>query len=228
MVTGRPGDPARRCRRGRSRRRSSSASCALGRPLRVKLGVDPSRPDLHAGSAVVLRKLRQFQERGTRRGADRRRLHGAGRRSVRARSETRPLPVRGGGRGQRRAYSRPGGQVLDPGGPRFGTTREWLEPMGMAGRAAPDGVHHGRADARTRRLRHALRAGPADLDRWSSCTRSSRAMDSVAVEADVELGGTDQTFNLLDGSGPAARVRPGAAGRAHARRCSSAPTACRR
>src|SRR5256714_7580901 len=37
---------------------------ALGRPLRVKLGIDPSRPDLHLGHAVVLRKLRQFQELG--------------------------------------------------------------------------------------------------------------------------------------------------------------------
>src|SRR5438105_4630388 len=37
---------------------------ALGRPLRVKLGIDPSRPDLHLGHAVVLRKLRQFQDLG--------------------------------------------------------------------------------------------------------------------------------------------------------------------
>src|SRR5919202_5249269 len=37
---------------------------SLGRPLRVKLGIDPSRPDLHLGHAVVLRKLRQFQDLG--------------------------------------------------------------------------------------------------------------------------------------------------------------------
>src|SRR6187431_1115842 len=44
--------------------RKLERSLAEGRPLRVKLGIDPSRPDLHLGHAVVLRKLRQFQDLG--------------------------------------------------------------------------------------------------------------------------------------------------------------------
>ena len=53
-------------RRCAARRASSSGSSAKGRPLRVKLGVDPTTPDIHLGHTVVLRKLREFQDLGHR------------------------------------------------------------------------------------------------------------------------------------------------------------------
>ncbi len=84
---------------------------ARGRPLRVKLGIDPTAPDIHLGHAVVLRKLREFQDAGHLRGADHRRLHGPGGRPVRA-LERAPDSLRRGDRGQRRDL--PGAGAEDP------------------------------------------------------------------------------------------------------------------
>ena len=98
----------RRCgARWRERRRLPAAgalerSCerrSAGRPLRVKLGIDPTAPDIHLGHAVVLRKLREFQDAGHRRRADHRRLHGARGRSLGALDAAPDA--------QRRARSRP-------------------------------------------------------------------------------------------------------------------------
>jgi tyrosyl-tRNA synthetase len=61
-----------------------------GRPLTVKLGADPTRPDLHLGHAVVLRKMRQFQELGHRVGPHHRGLHRDDRGDPSGRSKTRP------------------------------------------------------------------------------------------------------------------------------------------
>ena len=77
-----------------------AAAADEARPLRVKLGIDPTAPDIHLGHAVVLRKLREFQDAGHTRRADHRRLHGAGRRSRRA-LEPAPDVERGGDRGER-------------------------------------------------------------------------------------------------------------------------------
>ena len=53
-----------RCRRASSAGASSARAAAAGRPLRVKLGIDPTAPDIHLGHAVVLQKLREFQDAG--------------------------------------------------------------------------------------------------------------------------------------------------------------------
>ena len=78
--------PGAKRRRLAARRASSSASSsappAEGRPLRVKLGIDPTAPDIHLGHMVVLQKLREFQDAGHDGGPDHRRLHRAGRRPV--------------------------------------------------------------------------------------------------------------------------------------------------
>ena len=68
-------------RRRAARPASSSAGSSRRRPLRVKLGIDPTAPDIHLGHVVVLEKLRQFQAAGPRRRDDHRRLHRPGRRS---------------------------------------------------------------------------------------------------------------------------------------------------
>ena len=66
-----------------SRRAVSRQKLKLGRPLRVKLGIDPTSPDVHLGFAYVLDRLRDFQDAGHVGRPDRRRLHGADRRPVR-------------------------------------------------------------------------------------------------------------------------------------------------
>ena len=77
-----------------------------GRPLRVKLGIDPTAPDIHLGHTVVLQKLREFQDAGHTRGADHRRLHRARGRPVAGARATRPVLSRGGDRRATRAPTR--------------------------------------------------------------------------------------------------------------------------
>jgi tyrosyl-tRNA synthetase len=167
------------------------------RPLRVKLGIDPSRPDLHLGHAVVLRKLRKFQELGhlpvliigdfTGRVGD-----------PSGQSDTRPFLAEEEIRVNAKTYLDQAGTVLDMDRVEVRWNAEWLGAMSM------DDV-----------LRLTSRYTVARmLEREDFRTRYQegrpisvveflyplmQAMDSVAVEADVEMGGTDQLFNLLVG-----------------------------
>src|SRR5437588_6094831 len=104
---------------------------ALGRPLRVKLGIDPSRPDLHLGHAVVLRKLRQFQDLGhtavliigdfTGRVGD-----------PSGQSETRPFLTDEEIETNARTYLEQAGIVLDVQKAELRHNSEWLGPLSMA------------------------------------------------------------------------------------------------
>lgn len=169
----------------------------LGRPLRVKLGIDPSQPDLHLGHAVVLRKLRQFQDLGhtavliigdfTGRVGD-----------PSGQSETRPFLSEQEIEGNARTYLEQAGKVLDMERAEVHRNSEWLAPMAM-----PDVIRLAASSTVARML---------DRDDFQARYREGRAisiveflyplmqaMDSVAVRADVEMGGTDQTFNLMVG-----------------------------
>ncbi len=170
---------------------------ALGRPLRVKFGIDPNRPDLHLGHAVVLRKLRQFQDAGhvavliigdfTGRVGD-----------PSGRTETRQLlsveEIEEGAR----SYFEQAGHVVDMERAEVHRNSEWLGAMDM--------------DALIRLASSATVAQMLDRDDFQTRYRAGQpisiveflyplfqAMDSVAIRADVELGGTDQLFNLLMG-----------------------------
>lgn len=173
------------------------AKLALDRPLRVKLGIDPSRPDLHLGHAVVLRKLRQFQDLGhtavliigdfTGRVGD-----------PSGMSETRPMLSVGEIEANARTYLEQAGLVLDLDRAEVRHNSEWLASMGM------DDVLRLTAATTVARMleREDFRARyqegrPISLVEF--LYPLLQAMDSVATEADVELGGTDQTFNLLVG-----------------------------
>ena len=168
-----------------------------GRPLRVKLGIDPSRPDLHLGHAVVLRKLRQFQDLGhtavliigdfTGRVGD-----------PSGQSETRPFLSEDEIEANARTYLDQAGLVLDMERAEVRRNSEWLGAMSMA-----DVLRLTSSYTVARML---------ERDDFQARYREGRpisvveflyplmqAMDSVAVEADVEMGGTDQTFNLLVG-----------------------------
>jgi tyrosyl-tRNA synthetase len=167
---------------------------AKGRPLRVKLGVDPTTPDIHLGHTVVLRKLREFQELGhtvvliigdyTGRVGD-----------PSGRSAQRPFVE--GEEIDRNAvtYQQQAFKVLDRDRTEVRRNGEWLDMamedlFGLA--------------------RHATVAQVLERDDFANRYRAGEPIailellypllqgyDSVAVDSDVELGGTDQKFNLL-------------------------------
>lgn len=173
------------------------AKLALGRPLRVKLGIDPNRPDLHLGHTVVLRKLRQFQDLGhtavliigdfTGRVGD-----------PSGRSDTRTLLSAEEMEANARSYFEQAGHVLDLASAEVRHNAEWLGVMDMEqlirlASSATVAQMLDRDDFRTR-----YRGGqPISIVEF--LYPLFQAMDSVQVRADIELGGTDQTFNLLMG-----------------------------
>lgn len=167
------------------------------RPLNVKLGLDPTAPDLHIGNAIVLHKLRQFQDLGHQAIlviGDFTGLIG----DPSGKSETRPAltpqEVEENARTYRAQYS----LILDADRTRVVFNSQWLRPMTfhdvlrLAGRAT---VHRllERDDFAKRYREHQ----PIHLHEllYPLC----QAYDSVAIQADVELGGTDQKFNNLMG-----------------------------
>src|SRR5256714_8683779 len=170
---------------------------ALGRPLRAKLGIDPSRPDLHLGHTVVLRKLRQFQDFGHTAVlivGDFTGLVG----DPSGQSETRPMLTSEEMAENARTYFEQAGLVVDVEKAEIRHNSEWLAPLTMA-------------DV-LRLTSHLTVARLLERDDFRTRYREGRpisvvefmyplmqAYDSVAIHADVELGGTDQTFNLLVG-----------------------------
>ncbi|MDQ3769730.1 MAG: tyrosine--tRNA ligase [Actinomycetota bacterium] len=169
---------------------------AEGRPLRVKLGLDPTAPDLHLGHTVVLRKLREFQERGhvivlivgdyTARVGD-----PSGRSSTRPRLSGEEIDANA------RTYVAQAGKVLDVGAIELRHNSQWLDMamedlFGLAATTTVAQLLEREDFAR----RYAEREPISVLELLYPLMQ---AYDSVAVRADVEVGGTDQTFNLLLG-----------------------------
>jgi tyrosyl-tRNA synthetase len=170
---------------------------SLGRPLRVKLGVDPTAPDIHLGHSVVLGKLREFQDAGhlavliigdwTARVGD-----------PSGRTSTRPMLREVDIERNAESYREQAFRILDPQRTEIRPNGEWFAAMGMeklfslAGSATVNQL--------LRRNDFAERMG---ADRPVSVLELlyplMQAYDSVMVEADVELGGTDQLFNLMLG-----------------------------
>jgi len=170
---------------------------ALGRPLRVKLGIDPSRPDLHLGHAVVLRKLRHFQDAGhvavlivgdfTGRVGD-----------PSGQSETRPFLTEEEIGANATTYLEQAGKVLDMGSAEVRRNSEWLAKMGMADVLRLTSSYTVARMLERDDFRKRYEEGkPISVVEF--LYPLMQAMDSVAVRADAELGGTDQTFNLLVG-----------------------------
>lgn len=168
-----------------------------GRPLRVKLGMDPSSADLHLGHSVVLMKLRRFQELGhtpifligdfTARIGD-----------PSGRNKTRPSLDSGQVEENAKTYVSQVAKILDVSAIEVRFNGEWMDSM-----ASSDLV---------RLCSQSTVARMLERDDFSKRYRDGipifvheflypfvQGYDSVALEADVELGGTDQTFNLLMG-----------------------------
>jgi len=165
--------------------------------LKVKLGVDPSRPDLHLGHAVVLRKLKQFQELGhivylvigdfTARIGD-----------PSGRSKTRPLLSEDEVRENSKTYVEQAFRILQRDKTVVKSNSEWLSKLSFA-------------DVINLSSRYTV-ARMLERDDFSKRLKENQpisiseflypiaqAYDSIVIEADVELGGTDQLFNLLVG-----------------------------
>jgi tyrosyl-tRNA synthetase len=170
-----------------------------GRPLRVKLGVDPSSADLHVGHAVVLRKMRQFQDLG----------HVAvliigdftatiGDPS--GRNKTRPALSLEETRRNGRTYVEQATRVLDPDPARLEIRHnsEWLSGLGF-GEVVRLASTYTVARMLERDDFTQRYAGGVPISVHEFLYPLAQGYDSVAVRADVELGGTDQLFNLLVG-----------------------------
>jgi tyrosyl-tRNA synthetase len=168
-----------------------------GRPLRVKLGIDPSSAHLTLGHAVVLRKLAQFQRCGHTVVliiGDFTGLVG----DPSGRSQTRRLQTEAEVAEHARTYLEQVGKVLDVGAAEIRRNSAWLAPMTFA-EVARLAAHVTVAQLLERddfRKRHTA-GQPISLVEF--LYPLMQAQDSVAIDADVELGGTDQTFNLLVG-----------------------------
>ncbi|NQV50635.1 MAG: tyrosine--tRNA ligase [Candidatus Marinimicrobia bacterium] len=172
-------------------------SAKKGLPLKVKLGADPSRPDLHIGHAVVLRKLRQFQDLGHTAIL----IIGDFTASIgdpTGRNKTRPSITLEESRGFGKSYLEQASIVLDSNRLEVVHNSDWLNVMNFT-----------EVIALAAQVTVAQMLERDDFSqRYKSGTPISvheflyplaQAQDSVHLHADVELGGTDQLFNLLMG-----------------------------
>ena len=173
------------------------AALVAGKPLRVKLGIDPTSPELHLGHSIVLRKLREFQDLGsvavliigdfTAQIGD-----------PSGRDKTRPPLTEAEVKGNMQNYLRQAGKIIDIKKTELAHNSTWLGKLNgkklieLLGRVSVQQII-GREDFKNRLALH------KPIRIHELLYPVMQAYDSVAVRADVELGGTDQTFNLLVG-----------------------------
>lgn len=169
----------------------------LGRPLRVKLGIDPTSPDLHLGHMVVLYRLQRFAEAGHRVtliiGDFTARIGDPSGRNV-----TRPQLTPEAIEANMETYRVQAGKVLDLERIEVRYNSEWLDRLQLADLVkllAKTTV----AQMLERNDFHERYESGAPISLHEFLYPVAQAYDSVAIEADVELGGTDQLFNLLLG-----------------------------
>ncbi|MFL6589291.1 MAG: tyrosine--tRNA ligase [Chthoniobacterales bacterium] len=170
---------------------------ALGRPLRVKLGVDPTSPDLHLGHAIILRKLRQFQDLGHQAVliiGDFTSMIG----DPSGRSATRPQLSREQVQANGETYRAQAFKVLDPARTELVANGSWLSEMGFEDVIRLNSIVTLQQMLQREDFRNRLDAGHP-IHAHEIQYPIMQGWDSVMVKADVELGGTDQLFNCLVG-----------------------------
>jgi tyrosyl-tRNA synthetase len=168
----------------------------LGRPLRVKLGIDPTTADIHLGHTVVLGKLAEFQAAGhtvvlivgdfTARVGD-----------PSGRSASRPVPTPEEIEANATTYQEQAYKILDPERTEVRRNSEWLEmnlPALLKLMGTTTVARLLERDDFQKRM-----AANAPIAAHELLYPLLQGYDSVAIDADVELGGTDQKFNLLFG-----------------------------
>jgi tyrosyl-tRNA synthetase len=172
-------------------------SAKTGKPLRVKLGADPTAPDIHLGHTVVIRKLRAFQELGHTvifLIGDFTGLIG----DPSGKSATRPQLTRDEINANAETYKRQIFKLLDPDKTEIRFNSEWMDKLGS------DGFIRLAAHVTVKQILERDDFAKRLTDEKPIALHEllyplTQAYDSVALEADVELGGTDQKFNLLMG-----------------------------
>lgn len=172
------------------------AVLASGKKLRVKFGIDPTAPDLHLGHAVILRKLRAFQDAGHTAVlviGDFTAMIG----DPTGKTTTRPTLTKEQIKKNLDTYLAQAGAILDIPTLEIKHNSEWLgeslpKLIELMGKVSIQQVLH-RADFKKRM------GDETDISMLEILYPLLQGYDSVAVRADVELGGTDQTFNMLMG-----------------------------
>jgi tyrosyl-tRNA synthetase len=172
-------------------------SAFTGQPLRIKLGLDPTAPDIHLGHTVVLNKLRQLQNLGHTvifLIGDFTSLIG----DPSGRNATRPALTKEEIAQNAKTYYQQASLILDPNKTEIRYNSEWSEPLGASGMiqlAAKYTVARMlERDDFTKRYRNGI---PISVHEF--LYPLMQGYDSVALKSDLELGGTDQKFNLLVG-----------------------------
>ena len=177
--------------------RKLARSEATGKPLRIKLGLDPTAPDLHLGHTVVLNKMRQLQDLGhtvifligdfTSMIGD-----------PSGRNTTRPPLTREQIEANAQTYFAQASLVLDPARTEIRSNSEWSDKLGARGMIQLASrytvARMMERDDFTKRFKEGIAISVHEF-----LYPLMQGYDSVALEADLELGGTDQKFNLLVG-----------------------------
>ncbi len=170
---------------------------ATGQPLRVKLGLDPTAPDIHLGHTVVLNKLRQLQDLGHQvifLIGDFTSLIG----DPSGRNSTRPPLTTEQIKSNAETYYRQASLVLDPARTEIRYNSEWSLPLGSMGMIQLAAKYTVARMMERNDFNDRFKAGtPISVHEF--LYPLMQGYDSVALKSDLELGGTDQKFNLLMG-----------------------------
>ncbi|MDM0042519.1 tyrosine--tRNA ligase [Variovorax sp. J22G21] len=170
---------------------------ATGQPLRIKLGLDPTAPDIHVGHTVVLNKMRQLQDLGhtvifligdfTTTIGD-----------PSGRNSTRPPLTREQIEANAQTYYRQASLVLDPARTEIRYNSEWSDPLGARGMIQLAAKYTVARMMERDDFSKRFKAGQS-ISVHEFLYPLMQGYDSVALKSDLELGGTDQKFNLLVG-----------------------------
>ncbi|WP_026437695.1 tyrosine--tRNA ligase [Acidovorax sp. JHL-9] len=170
---------------------------ATGQPLRIKLGLDPTAPDIHIGHTVVLNKMRQLQDLGHQvifLIGDFTSLIG----DPSGRNSTRPPLTPEQIQFNAETYYRQASMVLDPARTEIRYNSEWSEPLGATGMIQLASRFTVARMMERNDFHDRFKAGnPIAVHEF--LYPLMQGYDSVALKSDLELGGTDQKFNLLMG-----------------------------
>lgn len=174
-----------------------SRSEATGQPLRIKLGLDPTAPDIHIGHTVVLNKMRQLQDLGHQvifLIGDFTSLIG----DPSGRNSTRPPLTPEQIKANAETYYRQASLVLDPAKTEIRYNSEWSNPLGAMGMIQLAAKYTVARMMERNDFHERFKAGtPISVHEF--LYPLMQGYDSVALKSDLELGGTDQKFNLLMG-----------------------------
>ena len=172
-------------------------SDANGVPLRIKLGLDPTAPDIHVGHTVVLNKMRQLQDLGHQvifLIGDFTSLIG----DPSGRNTTRPPLTAEQIKANAETYYKQASLVLDPARTEIRYNSEWSEPLGARGMIQLAARYTVARMMERNDFHDRFKAG-SSISVHEFLYPLMQGYDSVALKSDLELGGTDQKFNLLMG-----------------------------